>query len=455
MRTRRSLSGLLALLALPLAAAPLAAQAPAAVERLVSETLARHPLLAAGAHAEEAALAQARAARGAQLPALELGSRMSRQQGGLNLGDLLNPAYAALNELGGTPRFPTDVDLTLPQRHDSRLRLTQALYAPALGSARAAAVHQADAAGLERRALARSLVAEVQGAYYRAASARRAAEIHRAALALTVEAERVAGRRLEAGSATPDLVLRARAERSEAEQRLLEAEGAARAALRVLNQLAGRPLEAPLDVVDDDELLRPLPLTASEAVAGALAGREEIGTLGARAGAADAGARAVSASFLPQVAVAVDYGVQGSDLSWNGGEYLLGSLVLSWNLYRGGADGARREAALSEGRWLRALQGDARERVQLDALRSHEAALTAHAAVAAARDREAAAVRAHELVTRRFEEGVASHLELIDARRARTAAQLNLSLTLYGYATALADLERAAALRTFHTEMAR
>jgi outer membrane protein TolC len=456
--------GALSAILLALAAAPLAGQAPAAVERLIAETLERHPLLEAGTHAEAAARAQARASRGALLPSLELGSRASRQEGGFNLGDLLNPAYAALNEMGGAPRFPTDVDLTLPQRYDTRLRLTQPLYAPALGAARAAgggqeggaaAARQADAAGMERRTLARRLAAEVQGAYYRAASTRRAAEIHRATLALTAEAERVAERRLEAGSATPDLVLRARAERSEAEQRLLEAEAAARAALRALNQLAGRPLDAPLDPVRDEELMRPLPLSAAEAVAHALAGREEIGTLEARAGAADAGARAVTASYLPQVAVAVDVGVQGSDLSWDDGEYLLGSLVLTWNLYRGGADGARREAAVSEGLWLRALQNDARERVQLEALRSHETALTAHAAVASARDREAAAVRAQELVTRRFEEGAASHLELIDARRARTAAELNLSLTLYGYATALADLERAAALRTFHTETAR
>jgi outer membrane protein TolC len=447
--------GALSAILLALAAAPLAGQAPAAVERLIAETLERHPLLEAGTHAEAAARAQARASRGALLPSLELGSRASRQEGGFNLGDLLNPAYAALNEMGGAPRFPTDVDLTLPQRYDTRLRLTQPLYAPALGAARAAAAGQADAAGMERRTLARRLAAEVQGAYYRAASTRRAAEIHRATLALTAEAERVAERRLEAGSATPDLVLRARAERSEAEQRLLEAEAAARAALRALNQLAGRPLDAPLDPVRDEELMRPLPLSAAEAVAHALAGREEIGTLEARAGAADAGVRAVTASYLPQVAVAVDVGVQGSDLSWDDGEYLLGSLVLTWNLYRGGADGARREAAVSEGLWLRALQNDARERVQLEALRSHETAHTAHAAVAAARDREAAAVRAQELVTRRFEEGAASHLELIDARRARTAAELNLSLTLYGYATALADLERAAALRTFHTETAR
>src|SRR5690606_32077060 len=155
-----------------------------------------------------------------------------------------------------------------------------------------------------------------------------------------------------------------------------------------------------------------------------------------------------TASFLPSVAVAVDYGVQGRDVRFDrSADYLIGSVILSWHLFAGGGDIARRDEARSEASRLRALRRDAADRVQLEVLQAFDAAVVARGAIETAGDRLESARRAYELVRRRHEEGVASLIELIDARTALTGAELNRSLTEYRYAMRLVELERAAALR--------
>src|SRR3989442_9961892 len=76
---------------------------------------------------------------------------------------------------------------------------------------------------MQLAAAARQLAADVQVAYLEEASARRAVEIYEATLLLVQENERVAERLLGAGSATPEAVFRARAERADLGQQLAQA----------------------------------------------------------------------------------------------------------------------------------------------------------------------------------------------------------------------------------------
>jgi outer membrane protein TolC len=90
---------------------------------------------------------------------------------------------------------------------------------------------------------------------------------------------------------------------------------------------------------------------------------------------------------------------------------------------------------------------DLEDRIALEVRTAYDAAAVAHAAIATADDRLEAARRTFQLVRRRYEEGVASPIELVDARTALTAAELNRVVTAYQYAIHYVDLERAAAWR--------
>ena len=57
-----------------------------------------------------------REARGRLLPTLSFEARYTESNGAINLGDLINPAYRALNTLTASNSFPTNVSATLPLR---------------------------------------------------------------------------------------------------------------------------------------------------------------------------------------------------------------------------------------------------------------------------------------------------------------------------------------------------
>jgi outer membrane protein TolC len=352
---------------------------------LVAAALRANLGLAAERVAEHRAAADVRDARGLFFPTLGLASRYSRLEGVPNVGDFVNPAYAALNGLLGQNRFPTNLDITLPQRHDSHLELRQPLFNAAILANYAAARSRYDGQRFALRAAARRLAADVQTAYVTEASARRAVEIYTASLVLVQENERVAERLLAAGRATPEAVFRALADRSEIAQRLAEARQRHSAAARVVNQMLHRPLDAPLESIPDSTLVLPLAIGADGAVTHALAHREELQQVDAGIRTGKAGVQAATAAFLPSISLGVDYGFQGRDVAFRSSQdYWVASLVVSWNLFDGGRDAARRAAASFEVERTRILRTDLAERIALEVRNAYDAAVVAHDAIATA-----------------------------------------------------------------------
>jgi outer membrane protein TolC len=336
-----------------------------------------------------------------------------------NIGDFVNPAYAALNGLLGQNRFPTNLDITLPKRHDSHVELRQPLFNAGIIANYSAARGRADGQRFALFAAARRLAADVQTAYLSEASARRSVEIYVASLALVQENERVAERLVAAGRATPEAVFRARADRSEIEQQLAEARQRDAAAARVLNQILRRPLEAPVDAIPDSALDLPLPVGVDSAVSHALAYREELREVDTGIRTGQAAVRGATAAFLPSVALAVDYGFQSRDYAFRSSQdYWAVSVVVSWNLFNGGGDAARRTAAQLDVARTRTVRKDLEDRIALEVRTAYDAAAVARAAIATADDRLEAARRTYDLVRRRHEEGLASPIELVDADQA-------------------------------------
>jgi outer membrane protein TolC len=397
---------------------------------------------------EQQAAARAREARGSLLPNLSVAARYSELDGALNIGDFVNPAYAALNDLTGTSNFPTDLDVTLPFKYESRLRVTQPVFNETVRNAYSLARHRANAQAFQRRAFARRLAAEVQLAYLRLAAAESAVEIYDASYELVEENERVAESLLDAGDATPEVLFRARAERSEVAQQQAEARERAAAAARVFNQLLDRPLDTPIEMVPDSLLRFELLMSTDSAVALALAEREELAGVDAGIEAADAAVRLATADFLPAVSLSLDYGFQGQQLGFGADrDFVVASVVMTWNVFSGGRNLARRQGAQDEAQRVRTRQAELEQQIRLDVIQAYQAAVVAQAAIATAEDRLAAAGSTFELVRRRYEEGVATHIEFVDARTGLTRAELNYSVTTYRAAMRYVELERAAALR--------
>ena len=415
---------------------------------IVAEALRNNLGLAEESLAVVRAEAGLRDARGRFFPTLSLDGRYSELSGALNLGDFVNPAYAALNQVIGSKRFPTDLDVTIPFQYESRVRLIQPLFNASILANHSLAKHTRDGQRLQHGAAARSLAARAQSAFLEVGAARSARRTWESTLALVTESERVAQRLVDAGRATPDQVLRARADRSDVQQNLDAARQTESAAARAFNQILHRPLDSSVDELPDSLLRFEIPVTEEQAVATALTRREELGQAGAGIRAAQAGVRLASAPLIPSVSVALDYGFQGQHVRFSGdNDFAAASLVVGWNISLGGSDFARRQAASADVERLRLRRTELEDLVRLDVRQAYDAAVVARDAIGTAEARLAAARRSFELVRRRYEEGLASQVEFIDARTAYTNADLNRVITVYRYAIRYIDLERAAALR--------
>ena len=270
----------------------------------------------------------------------------SEYSGVINIGDFINPAYDALNRLIGQQRFPTNISSTLPQRQETKLELVQPLFDDALFGAAAAARAQRDLVGATRKAAMRQLAADVQQSWLGYASSDRIVATLEAMLPVLDENLRVSERLVGAGQATPDVVLRARAERSEIGQQVADARRMRDAARRGFNLLRNQDVDAAIAIADDSSLLAINATSRDTLTAYALAHREELQQADHGIRIAHAQGRIANAGLLPTVALSASYGVQGDRYRFNKkNDVALANFVLSWNLFNGGQDMARKEQA--------------------------------------------------------------------------------------------------------------
>ncbi len=423
------------------------AQQPATLDDLVQLALRDNPAQRQARTAVEAAEAGRREALGRWLPSATINARYSDVRGNVvNLGQLINPAFSALNGLLGAPSFPTNIDLRLPLAQETAVRLQQTLFAPAIGAGTSAATAMRGMRRAEHDLQSRTLAAQVRSGWLQWAKAGQAVAIYESALGVLDEQARVTDRLVAEGLATPDAALRVKAERGALAQQRDDARRLAQAAGQSLNVLLARPLEAPVPTFAVAALgIDSLPPLA-DAAERAGRRRDELRQLDAAGAASRANEQVVRSAFLPTLALAVDHGWQGTTYDFRPSrDFTITSLVLSWNLFNGGQDQARAQQARLETARVDALRDQVARQVQLDVAVAHAAAVVARGAIATARDRVDAAERTWDLVRRRREAGGATLLEVLDARNALTAAQLNAVLTTYDYYLRCVEFDRAAA----------
>jgi len=423
------------------------------LDRLVEEAWQRN----LGAAQQDAALVRARAAvreaDGRRLPSVALNARYSEYTGVLDVGEFINPAYQALNQLLGSPQFPTDIRATLPFRQETRLEASVPLFDARVGAGRSAARAGAAVASATRDGSRRQLAHDVQQAWLGFATASQLVAVLEATRPVLDEQLRVSERLLAAGSLTPDAILRVRADRSELEQQLAEATGRREAARRGVNLLRQAPDEAPVPLVDSaTSLIGALPATDSMGVEAlithALTHRDELAQADGGVALSRAQERMASAATRPSLAVAGSYGIQGEQYRWDPSRNVgLVSVVLAWPMLNGAQDAPRREQARAQRSEATLRRAEAEAAIRVEVRNAVDGVAVARAALRTADDRTRESDRAFTLVRRRFAEGLAPPVEFLSARTAATAAELNAVVARFTLASRLVTLERVAALR--------
>jgi len=445
-----------------------AEQVDAVVDQLVAEAEAANLELAGAEQSVAQRLAVLDQARARFLPAIDLGMRYSVADGGrqidIPVGDLLNPVYASLNSLlaaSGQPAPFVPIDnVSVPflreKEQQAVVSLTQPLYDARIPAATRAAEYDYLASQQGLDALRLRLRRDVQQAYFRWLATRESAAIFEASLEAARENQRVNESLHRNGRVTRDLVLRAEADVLEIEQQLEATNGAQRIAQNYVNLLRNQPLEMPLPIapVADVDVARRRDALVRQAggVARdrgwlqdtAIERRYELKQIDSGIEAAGAAEDLARAAFKPQLALAVDAGVQGEELGFSADDrFVLASLVLRFNFFNGGADRAALRGARARSGELLAARDLAEQQVRLEVLEAAKDFEVAEATLRTANKRVEAADGAFQIARRKRDLGQIAQVEFIDARRALTSAQLNQQVNRFQALTALAAVEYA------------
>lgn len=319
-----------------------------------------------------------------------------------------------------------------------------------LGAAQRIAREFLEAARLGLREQMSEIELQVRTAYFRA---RLAGEIESIAQAAVNQAEQFYAQeqlRLRAGSASDLEVLRAEVVLENLRPQLVQARNAAELATLDLKRLIDVPLTQPV------RLATPLDLPTTEQLAAAaidapliLTERSAVRAAERQVAIREQQVRIARAAYLPSVGLRVNYGrqlfptdpfaISGQDWRTDFSATIAAQIPV-FSGFRRQAEVAQARVQLEQER-LRLAQ--LRESVQLQYQQALGERQRAAASIAARRRTVDQAQRVHDLTVLRYERGLATQLEVSDARVALLQARTNLAQAVADFFVAQAGVSRA------------
>ncbi len=389
-------------------------------------------------------------------PALRLQARYTRAEGGriidFPVGDLLNPVYSTLNLLTGGDQFPQIGNQSFrfyrEKEHETKIGLTQPIVRPEIAyqyriSRSLSRVARADVETFRRR-----LVADIKTAYYAYRKALSMESLLKETRDLLEENLRVNRKLLENQKVTLDAVYRSEAELAGLEQKEAEVEKEKQMAASYFNFLLNREPGSPIET---DTLPAVFPvLTLEESAARALETREEMEMLDHSVTASRLAVKMHRGNAFPTVTAVVDYGFQGEEYRFTrDDDFMLASLVLSWDLFSGFRNRSEiRQAVVEKEKW-EARREEAEREIMLEAEQAWYDLEAARKSLEAARKQRTSAAEVFRQVDRRYRQETATQIEWMEARHRLTTAFENLVQAEFDLAVSYARYERATASYMF------
>lgn len=337
----------------------------------------------------------------------------------------------------------------VPDNYRSRLDLQWLLYSGGRTSA------LIGAAGTDARARARDVESlrndvklETASAYWTAVTQRESIVVIEGSLTRLESQLAEARARLDAGFVPPSDVLSVEAQHSSERALLVEARTVYEQSLLTLRRLTGLEMATPLELVELVEAPESTDPGVAVLVHIARDTRPERRALDLRIQSAGFRTDAARAEGRPNVAVVagVDYArpnprifprVAAWEDSWDVG------VNFSWSLFDGGRVASRVASQSAQEEALRHQLADFDQRLDVEVRQRWLDVEAARAQIAAARDGLTSATEAHRVLRARYDAGVATSTEVLDALTALLRAQLELTRAQASARLARVQLERA------------
>ena len=440
----------LTILTLILIGRQVAGQAPDYLEQYIVIGLDQNLLVQQQKMQVDKSFQDIRATRGALLPSIDVNARYTRASGGrvfqMPLGDLMNPVYNTLNSLVGEGTFPNiqnqELNFNRTTDVDTRISLLQPIYDHRLIMQNKIQHGVATMVEEDLSITKRDIVFDIKKSYYTYLKALRLRKLLNQTRELVEENLRVSEVLFANDKVTEDAVWRSKTEVRQVDFQIAEAEKQYQMAKRYFNQLLNRDL---LDSIYVDQFSDQL-LEQDFEYATNFVRREELEKVLIAKNVAEQQSRLATSNNLPNFYLALDAGYQGTDYSFDSeSDYFLASAVMSWNLFSGFKNSAQKQKAKIEQRRLETQYIHIKNGLELemeDARLEFEKSTKNYATTVAA---EQESTSNYRIVSRKYEEGLANQVELIDARTFMTNAASESIIAKYDVLISRAAYERATA----------
>jgi outer membrane protein TolC len=387
-------------------------------------------------------------------PNISLNARYTVAEGGRTIdfpvGDLLNPVYQTLNVLTESDNFPVISNQQFffyrPTEQETKIELLQPIFNPQIyfNSRIQSALSRVRKADLDT--YKRFLISEIQKAYYDYLKTVEILELYDQTRSLLEENIRVNEKLFENDKITIDIVYRSRAELSNHEQRVAEAQKYHRTTAAYFNFLMNRTLDT--EILVDSVIQTDISVPGlQDLIANAISGREELQALENYEEVTNLKEKLNQSNKLPTIVGSVDYGIQGLDYQLSpDDDFFLASLILQWDLFAGMQNQARIQQSRIDREIINYQWNEAQQQIALEVIEKYFDLQAYFERIKANRTELMALRKAFQIIQKKYSEGQANLLEFIDARTSMTQAEQNLILARYDHLIRYVMLERVACL---------
>lgn len=367
------------------------------------------------------------------------------------IGDLLNGVYSTLNQLTGSTKFPQvsnqNIQFLPNDFHDTKVEVAVPIINRDIKYNRDIKEELIQTQQADIDIYKRELVRSIKDAYYKYLQAGKAVDIYNNALLLVNENLRVADKLVQHTVATKEVVLRAKAQVSQVQASLIEAGNNRQNAMAYFNFLLNQPLETPVET--DSSILNQLQ-SSPVAILEVPAKREELAKLRSAQKVLTSNLKLNQSYSIPKLNAFYNIGFQGFGFKFNGDQfYQLGGLQLQVPLFRANDNKYKIRQSQLDIDAITNQYKDVERQLTLQVSTSWNNYRSAVQTLQAITDEVQSTQETYRIMERRFREGQALQIELIDARTQLTNAQLKYSLAQLSVLTKSAELERVTASYTF------
>lgn len=405
----------------------------------------------------EKALLSLQTAKSLFLPSVAFQMNYQTADGGRNiplpLGDLLNGAYATLNQLTNSQNFPQleNQSITfLPKNfYDAKLRTTVPVINSDIIYNKKISGQQVVLQEYEVETYRRELVKNIKSAYFNYLTALNAVGIYQSTINLANEGKRVNEKLLENGKGLPAYVLRANSEIAAAQAQLTQAKQQVENAKLYFNSLLNRPGGSPIDTAynADAGLIHASVQLKDEKGAAA---REELKSLQQGIRINETVVKMNKSYWIPKLSGFLDLGSQAEGWKYNDqSRYYLAGLQLDLPIFAGNRNQQKVKQADLDVRNAQLNLDLVKQQLELSSSVAHNNLKGAWETYRSAQVQLEAAESYQRLIERGFRAGTNTYIETVDARTQLTSARMAVLINKYNVLAASAALERETASYTF------